>query len=48
MQHAAAAEVVVLAHIYLVVNYNCDALLCRYFQHAQFIPIVGVGKRGAY
>ena len=20
----------------------------RYFQHAQFIPIVGVGKRGAY
>ena len=21
---------------------------CRYFQHAQLIPIVGVGKRGAY
>ena len=20
----------------------------RYFQHAHFIPIVGVGKRGAY
>ena len=20
----------------------------RYFQHAQFIPIVGVGKRGEY
>ena len=20
---------------------------CRYFQHARFIPIVGVGKRGA-
>ena len=21
---------------------------CRYFQHAHFIPIVGVGKRGEY
>ena len=21
--------------------------ICRYFQHAHFIPIVGVGKRGA-
>ena len=23
-------------------------LICRYFQHAHFIPIVGVGKRGRY
>ena len=22
--------------------------VCRYFQHARFIPIVGAGKRGAY
>ena len=22
--------------------------ICRYFQHAHFIPIVGVGKRGEY
>ena len=25
-----------------------SALQCRYFQHAHFIPIVGVGKRGEY
>ena len=24
------------------------ALMHRYFQHAHFIPIVGVGKRGEY
>ena len=23
-------------------------ILCGYFQHAHFIPIKGVGKRGAY
>ena len=29
---------------------NCPitTYLQRYFQHAHFIPIVGVGKRGAY
>ena len=25
-----------------------DGTVHRYFQHAHFIPIVGVGKRGAY
>ena len=33
--------------------YMCDVCVTiqyihRYFQHAHFIPIVGVGKRGAY
>ena len=30
-----------------LVNINCT-ILRRYFQHAHFIPIVVVGKRGAY
>ena len=25
-----------------------DVQYCRYFQHAHFIPMVGIGKRGAY
>ena len=29
--------------------YSCiDKVYRRYFQHAHFIPIVGVGKRGEY
>ena len=31
-------------HIYIYDDYTYK----RYFQHAHFIPIVGVGKRGAY
>ena len=26
----------------------CSLVGARYFQHAHFIPIVGVGKRGEY
>ena len=29
-------------------TYRINFLYRRYFQHAHFIPIVGVGKRGAY
>ena len=30
-------------------QYRCmDLVAYRYFPHAHFIPIVGVGKRGAY
>ena len=41
--------------MYTTLHYNVCTLLytplhytCWYFQHAHFIPIVGVGKRGAY
>ena len=30
------------------INQSNVCTLCRYFQHAHFIQIVGVGKRGAY
>ena len=33
---------------YLVQVINHTVLVRRYFQHAHFIPIVGVGKRGEY
>ena len=31
-----------------IMHTNLNVEICRYFQHAHFIPIVGVGKRGAY
>ena len=37
---------------WLVATYSRDNYMfpahCRYFQHAHFMPIVGVGKRGEY
>ena len=29
-------------------TWSIECINRRYFQHAHFIPIVGVGKRGAY
>ena len=39
-------------YIYIYITSECKCksriLYRRYFQHAHFIPVVGVGKRGAY
>ena len=39
---------VIYSQLVFKTGYNTTQCIRRYFQHAHFIPIVGVGKRGEY
>ena len=36
------------AYTHTYIHTYIHTSICRYFQHAHFIPTVGVGKRGVY